>query len=39
VGDRNAAIHESNLFDINAKYGDVIDLASVEAYLAEIATR
>lgn len=33
VGDRNAAVHDANLFDIDAKYGDVVDLASVETYL------
>lgn len=27
VGDRHAAPHEANLFDINAKYGDVVDRA------------
>ena len=25
-GDRNAMVHESNLFDLNAKYADVVDL-------------
>lgn len=29
VGDRHPAPHEANLFDINAKYGDVLPLASV----------
>jgi maleamate amidohydrolase len=29
VGDRHAAPHEANLFDINAKYGDVIDLSAL----------
>ena len=37
VGDRNSAIHEANLFDIDAKYGDVVDLASVESYLKDIS--
>lgn len=27
VGDRDARVHESNLFDLNAKYADVIGLA------------
>jgi len=29
VGDRHPAPHEANLFDINAKYGDVLPLAAV----------
>ncbi len=29
VGDRHAGPHEANLFDINAKYGDVLPLAEV----------
>lgn len=29
VGDRHPAPHEANLFDINAKYGDVLPLAEV----------
>jgi maleamate amidohydrolase len=29
VGDRHAAPHEANLFDINAKYGDVVSLGEV----------
>lgn len=33
VGDRSPAPHEANLFDINAKYGDVVSLAEVESYL------
>jgi nicotinamidase-related amidase len=33
VGDRSPIVHEANLFDIDAKYGDVVDLATVEAYL------
>ncbi len=36
VGDRNAAVHDANLFDIDAKYGDVVDLASVETYLGDL---
>jgi nicotinamidase-related amidase len=27
VADRDAAVHEANLFDINAKYGDVVSLS------------
>jgi maleamate amidohydrolase len=34
VGDRHEAPHEANLFDINAKYGDVVPLADVQAALA-----
>lgn len=33
VGDRNAAAHAANLFDIHAKYADVLDLAEVLAQL------
>lgn len=36
VGDRHRAPHEANLFDIDAKYGDVI---SLEEALAEIRRR
>ncbi|MFN8217997.1 MAG: isochorismatase family protein [Solirubrobacterales bacterium] len=34
VGDRATAPHEANLFDIDAKYGDVIELEDALAYLA-----
>jgi maleamate amidohydrolase len=34
VGDRNAAAHEANLYDIDAKYGDVVPLEEVLAFLA-----
>lgn len=33
VGDRAAAPHEANLFDIQAKYADVVPLADAIAYL------
>lgn len=33
VGDRSRAAHESNLFDIDAKYGDVVSLEEAENYL------
>jgi maleamate amidohydrolase len=33
VGDRAQGPHEANLFDIQAKYGDVIELADALAYL------
>ena len=34
VGDRNAAAHEANLYDIDTKYGDVVALEEVLAALA-----
>jgi nicotinamidase-related amidase len=34
VGDRNPAAHEANLYDIDAKYGDVVSLDEVLAALA-----
>ena len=36
VGDRNAEAHQSNLFDLNAKYADVLDIESVLAYIGDI---
>jgi isochorismate hydrolase len=33
VGDRAAGPHEANLFDIDAKYGDVVSSAEVRDYL------
>lgn len=33
-GDRHPAPHEANLFDMNAKYGDVVSEAETLAYLA-----
>jgi maleamate amidohydrolase len=33
VGDRHSAPHEANLFDMDAKYGDVVSEAEVIAYL------
>lgn len=36
VQDRAAAAHEWNLFDIDAKFGDVVDIQEVLDYLAEI---
>jgi len=33
VGDRHDGPHEANLFDINAKYGDVISKAAAMKYL------
>jgi maleamate amidohydrolase len=37
VGDRNPAAHEANLYDIDAKYGDVVSLEEVLAYLGTLA--
>jgi maleamate amidohydrolase len=39
VGDRHAAPHEANLFDINAKYGDVVPLSDVLAALGQTKDR
>jgi maleamate amidohydrolase len=36
-GDRHAAPHQANLFDMNAKYGDVVDEATVIDFLETIA--
>jgi maleamate amidohydrolase len=33
VGDRNADAHRANLFDLNAKYADVLDLKEVLAMI------
>jgi maleamate amidohydrolase len=33
VGDRNAAAHEANLYDIDAKYGDVVSVEEVTDHL------
>jgi maleamate amidohydrolase len=38
VGDRHPGPHEAALFDIDAKYGDVEDLATVAAYLDGLTT-
>jgi nicotinamidase-related amidase len=35
VGDRAAGPHEANLFDIHAKYGDVVGIDEVRAWLAK----
>jgi maleamate amidohydrolase len=37
VGDRHEGPHEANLFDMNAKYGDVVQEANVAAYLGALA--
>ena len=36
VADRHIAPHEANLFDINAKYGDVVTRQTVLDYLAQL---
>jgi len=36
VGDRHPAVHESNLFDMNAKNGDVVPRTEVLEYLAAL---
>ncbi len=35
VGDRNSEAHQANLFDLNAKYADVVPLAEVISALAD----
>lgn len=37
VGDRHEAPHEANLFDMNAKYGDVVSESRVLTYLGDVA--
>jgi maleamate amidohydrolase len=37
-GDRHPAPHEANLFDMNAKYADVVSEGEVTAFLATLAT-
>jgi maleamate amidohydrolase len=37
VGDRHDGPHDANLFDINAKYGDVVEKAEVIGYLEKLA--
>ena len=38
VGDRNPAAHEANLYDIDAKYGDVVSVDEVVVHLEELAS-
>jgi nicotinamidase-related amidase len=38
TGDRNSSAHEANLFDLNAKYVDVLDLSDVLNSLAHTRT-
>ncbi len=39
VGDRAPGPHEANLFDLQAKYAEVISLQQAQAYLSELAGR
>jgi nicotinamidase-related amidase len=39
VGDRNSTAHTANLFDLHAKYADVLDLAEVLAQLPPEGSR
>ena len=36
VGDRHPAPHEANLFDLQAKYAEVVDLATAQLYLKSL---
>jgi nicotinamidase-related amidase len=36
VGDRHPGPHEANLFDLQAKYAEVIDISAAEKYLASL---
>ncbi len=36
VGDRNPDAHEANLYDVDAKYGDVVPVEEVLEYLEEV---
>jgi hypothetical protein len=38
VGDRAEGTHEANLFDIEAKYGDVVESREVLDYLNGLST-
>ena len=37
VGDRNSDAHEANLYDIDAKYGDVVSVKEALKYLEEVS--
>lgn len=39
VGDRHAAPHEANLFDMDAKYGDVVSEAEIVSYLHNLKVK
>ncbi len=36
VGDRHAQVHDANLFDIQAKYGDVVSESDILDYLSQV---
>ena len=36
VGDRNPDAHEANLYDVNAKYGDVVSVEETLDYLEKV---
>ena len=36
VGDRNPDAHEANLYDVDAKYGDVVPVQDALDYLEEV---
>jgi len=38
VGDRNPEAHEANLYDVDAKYGDVVSVEDTTDYLQELVT-
>ena len=38
VGDRNPDAHEANLYDVDAKYGDVLSVEDTIGYLQEVRT-
>ncbi|MBA2715141.1 MAG: isochorismatase family protein [Rubrobacteraceae bacterium] len=38
VGDRNEQAHEANLYDVDAKYGDVVSVEDTINYLREVGT-
>jgi maleamate amidohydrolase len=38
VGDRHPAPHEANLFDLQAKYAEVVSLDTVGTYLSGLST-
>lgn len=39
VGDRHDDVHRANLFDMNAKYGDVVGMAEVLEHFAQLQAR
>ena len=39
VGDRSASAHQANLFDIDARYADVVTLQDVQSHILSLASR